>query len=150
MKKALLAVAVLGMFSAAAFAHEGRPGGEPGTEPGGLNGGVSIITNGSSVAGSYVSGTGTSYEHADSVSGGSSELTSHSWDGGAKVSTETNTYATTHVSGDNDGVGASLGIANGTLYNGAIGFGSTQVTAGGSILFGSGAVQPVGSIPAAN
>jgi hypothetical protein len=148
MKKALLAVAVLG-FAAAAFAH-----GEPGAEPNGMNGGVSIITNGSSVAGSYVSGAGTSYEHADSRAGGSSELTSHSWDGGAKVSTETNTYATTNASGTVTGEGTEQGIVTGdkgsTIYNGAIGFGSTQVTAGGSIMFGSGAVQPVGSIPAAD
>jgi hypothetical protein len=146
MKKALLAVAVLG-FASAAFAGDNHPQ---------LNGGVSVSSTSNTVAGSYINGNGSSNEWANTVSNGSATLTvSHSVNDtdsddvsgkSVTISTNTNSFTNTTAGGSTDGAGISVNAAGqSTIYNGAIGFGSTTATAGGSFKFGDGAVQPVGA-----
>jgi hypothetical protein len=143
MKKSILVAALLAMGSVSAFATPPAP---TNGYSGSVTGTGNITTTGSAIAGSYVSGTGSSIEHSDVNSYGYSTIGGSVTPTGSTVATSTYASTTTHAFGDNDGAGAAQGISGNTIFNGAISFGSTSVGATGTSAFTTSGVSPVHAV----
>ena len=156
MKKALLAVvAGLAMMVGASAFASGVAGGiviGGGIEvaQGAVSGVAASSSKGSSVAGSEVIGTGNSYQHTDTVTGGASTIGgSVNWNG-SQVVTQVVNSATINSNGVVSG-NTPMTAADGSIINGTTGFASTNGTSDGVATFaktGIGGVAGIGGATA--
>lgn len=149
MKKVLVAVA-LTMASSLALASGGSIGGIA-VVGGALHGyagyaagEASSVSEGSAIAATSVAGTGFSYQHTDSVSGGSAVIGGAVTPVGAGVVTNTSQYATVNSYGVTIGQPALNG--DGLIMNGTTGFASSNNVAEGEAAFATGGIGAIGVI----
>lgn len=158
MKKALVGLfAGLAMAFAAALPAQAAGvaggiviGGGVEVAQGAVSGVAVSSSKGSSVAGSEVIGTGNSYQHTDTVTGGASTIGgSVNWNG-SQVVTQVVNSATINSNGVVSG-NTPMTAADGSIINGTTGFASTNGTSDGAATFskvGIGGVAGIGGAAA--